>query len=801
MWDIFKLKKAGIFAGGVLFGTAGVKILASDDAKKVYTNCTAAVLRAKDCVMKTATTVQENAEDILAEAQQINESRAAKEAEAVYEAEEAEETETQEENTGAQDFKEEEVQFSMKFIVKHEINGRLRIHVVQKRMTYTEADTLSWFLSNQKNVTDVKVYERTADAVICYVGTREEVLNLLKEFSYENTKLPEHVAAGSGRELNAVYQEKLVMKTVLHYGSKLFLPMPVRAVITSVKSVKYIWHGIRCLMHGKIEVPVLDATAISVSVFRRDYATAGSVMFLLGIGEIIEEWTHKKSVGDLARSMSLNVNKVWLKRNEQEILVKSSDIEPGDHVVIRMGNVIPFDGEVVTGEGMVNQASLTGESLPVRRSVGQSVFAGTVLEEGEIEVLVKAVSGSTRFEKIVTMIEGKAEHLADRLVPYTLLGTGAVWLLTRNITKTLSVLMVDFSCALKLAMPITVLSAIREAGENNITVKGGKFLEAVADADTIVFDKTGTLTKATPTVKEIVAFSEYSENDLLRIAACLEEHFPHSMAKAVVDAAKERHLSHEEMHSKVEYVVAHGISSSIDDKKVLIGSSHFIFEDEGCTIPSEYQDRYDSLKPEYSHLYLAIEKQLVAVICIEDPLREEATEMVRDLKKAGIRKVVMMTGDSERTAAAIAKRVGVDEYYAEVLPEDKANFVEKEKAEGRKVIMIGDGINDSPALSAADAGIAISDGAEIAREIADITIAADDLREVVTLKLLANAMMKRIHKNYRNIVGINSGLILLGVTGIVQPTVSALLHNASTLMISLGSMKDLLDENKRTELE
>ena len=699
----------------------------------------------------------------------------------------------------------------MKFIVKHEINGRLRIHVVQKRMTYTEADTLSWFLSNQKNVTDVKVYERTADAVICYVGDREEVLNLLKQFSYENTTLPEHVAAGSGRELNAVYQEKLVMKTVLHYGSKLFLPMPVRAVITSVKSVKYIWHGIRCLLHGKIEVPVLDATAISVSVFRGDYATAGSVMFLLGIGEIIEEWTHKKSVGDLARSMSLNVNKVWLKRDEQEILVRSSDIEPGDHVVIRMGNVIPFDGEVVTGEGMVNQASLTGESLPVRRSVGQSVFAGTVLEEGEIEVLVKAVSGSTRFEKIVTMIEdseklkssveGKAEHLADKLVPYTLLGTGAVWLLTRNITKTLSVLMVDFSCALKLAMPITVLSAIREAGENNITVKGGKFLEAVADADTIVFDKTGTLTKATPTVKEIVPFSDYSENDLLRIAACLEEHFPHSMAKAVVDAAKERHLSHEEMHSKVEYVVAHGISSSIDDKKVLIGSSHFIFEDEGCTISSEYQDRYDSLKPEYSHLYLAIEKQLVAVICIEDPLREEAAEMVRDLKKAGIRKVVMMTGDSERTAAAIAKRVGVDEYYAEVLPEDKANFVEKEKAEGRKVIMIGDGINDSPALSAADAGIAISDGAEIAREIADITIAADDLREVVTLKLLANAMMKRIHKNYRNIVGINSGLILLGVTGIIQPTVSALLHNASTLMISLGSMKNLLDENKRTELE
>ena len=699
----------------------------------------------------------------------------------------------------------------MRFCIKHEMKGRLRIHIIQNRMTYAEADTLSWYLEEQENVTEVKVYERTADAVICYKGEREEILTVLKQFSYEKAEVPETVLSSSGRQLNEEYKERLITKTVLHYGSKLFLPMPVRAVITSVKSVKYIWKGIRCLAHGRLEVPVLDATAISVSVFRKDFATAGSVMFLLGIGEIIEEWTHKKSVGDLARSMSLNVKKVWLKREDQEILVKSSEVQPGDEIIVHMGNVIPFDGEVSDGEGMVNQASLTGEAMPVRRVSGQSVYAGTVLEEGELQIRVKAVTGSTRYEKIVSMIEdseklkssveGKAEHLADRLVPYTLLGTGAVWLLTRNITKTLSVLMVDFSCALKLAMPITVLSAIREAGENNITVKGGKFLEAVADADTIVFDKTGTLTKATPTVKEIVAFSEYSENDLLRIAACLEEHFPHSMAKAVVDAAKERHLSHEEMHSKVEYVVAHGISSSIDDKKVLIGSSHFIFEDEGCTIPSEYQDRYDSLKPEYSHLYLAIEKQLVAVICIEDPLREEATEMVRNLKKAGIRKVVMMTGDSERTAAAIAKRVGVDEYYAEVLPEDKANFVEKEKAEGRKVIMIGDGINDSPALSAADAGIAISDGAEIAREIADITIAADDLREVVTLKLLANAMMKRIHKNYRNIVGINSGLILLGVTGIVQPTVSALLHNASTLMISLGSMKNLLDENKRTELE
>ena len=581
-------------------------------------------------------------------------------------------------------------------------------------------------------------------------------------------------------------------------------------MITSVKSVKYIWKGIRCLAHGRLEVPVLDATAISVSVFRKDFATAGSVMFLLGIGEIIEEWTHKKSVGDLARSMSLNVKKVWLKREDQEILVKSSEVQPGDEIIVHMGNVIPFDGEVSDGEGMVNQASLTGEAMPVRRVSGQSVYAGTVLEEGELQIRVKAVTGSTRYEKIVSMIEdseklkssveGKAEHLADRLVPYTLLGTGAAWLLTRNVTRTLSVLMVDFSCALKLAMPITVLSAIREAGENHITVKGGKFLEAVADADTIVFDKTGTLTKATPTVKDVVVFGEYPKEEALRIAACLEEHFPHSMAKAVVDAAKERNLSHEEMHSKVEYIVAHGISSYINDKKVVIGSSHFVFEDEECTIDPQYQDRYDTLPPEYSHLYLAIEHKLAAVICIEDPLREEAAEMVKSLKAAGITKVVMMTGDSERTAAAIAKRVGVDEYYAEVLPEDKANFVEKEKSEGRKVIMIGDGINDSPALSAADAGIAISDGAEIAREIADITIAADDLREVVTLKLLSNLMLKRIHRNYRSIVGINSGLIVLGVTGMIQPTMSALLHNTSTLLISLRSMRNLLPEKEKVEL-
>ena len=698
----------------------------------------------------------------------------------------------------------------MRFCIKHEMKGRLRIHIIQNRMTYAEADTLSWYLEEQENVTEVKVYERTADAVICYKGEREEILTVLKQFSYEKAEVPETVLSSSGRQLNEEYKERLITKTVLHYGSKLFLPMPVRAVITSVKSVKYIWKGIRCLAHGRLEVPVLDATAISVSVFRKDFATAGSVMFLLGIGEIIEEWTHKKSVGDLARSMSLNVKKVWLNREDHESLVKSSEVQPGDEIIVHMGNVIPFDGEVSDGEGMVNQASLTGEAMPVRRVSGQSVYAGTVLEEGELQIRVKAVTGSTRYEKIVSMIEdseklkssveGKAEHLADRLVPYTLLGTGAAWLLTRNVTRTLSVLMVDFSCALKLAMPITVLSAIREAGENHITVKGGKFLEAVADADTIVFDKTGTLTKATPTVKDVVVFGEYPKEEALRIAACLEEHFPHSMAKAVVDAAKERNLSHEEMHSKVEYIVAHGISSYINDKKVVIGSSHFVFEDEECTIDPQYQDRYDTLPPEYSHLYLAIEHKLAAVICIEDPLREEAAEMVKSLKAAGITKVVMMTGDSERTAAAIAKRVGVDEYYAEVLPEDKANFVEKEKSEGRKVIMIGDGINDSPALSAADAGIAISDGAEIAREIADITIAADDLREVVTLKLLSNLMLKRIHRNYRSIVGINSGLIVLGVTGMIQPTMSALLHNTSTLLISLRSMRNLLPEKEKVEL-
>ena len=673
-------------------------------------------------------------------------------------------------------------------------------------MTCAQADTLCWFLSKQEYVTDAKVYERTADAVICYTGSREEVIAVLKGFSYENTEVPENVLSSSGRELNSSFREQLITRVILHYGSKLIVPYPIRKVWLTFKALRYIWKGLKCLARRKIEVPVLDATAIGVSVIRGDFDTAGSVMFLLGVGELLEKWTHKKSVGDLARSMSLNVKKVWLKNDDQEVLVNASDIRPGDTVVVHMGNVIPFDGEVSGGEGMVNQASLTGESLPVRREKGKTVYAGTVLEEGELEILVKAVSGSTRFEKIVTMIEdseklksaleSKAEHLADKLVPYTLLGTGIVGLVTRNVTKALSVLMVDFSCALKLAMPIAVLSAIREAGRHGITVKGGKYLEAVAEADTIVFDKTGTLTKARPTVKKVVIFGDYPEDEALRIAACLEEHFPHSMAKAVVDAAKKRKLYHEEMHSKVEYIVAHGISSYIEDKKVVIGSSHFVFEDEGCRIRPEMQERFDALPSEYSHLYLAIDGELTAVICIEDPLREEAADMVRMLKAEGLKKVVMMTGDSERTAASIARRVGVDEYYSEVLPEDKARFVEKEKEAGKKVIMIGDGINDSPALSAADAGIAISDGAEIAREIADITIAADDLRVIVTLKRLANAMMKRIQSNYRGIVGINSGLIALGVGGVIQPTTSALLHNTSTLAISLKSMQDLLSENK-----
>lgn len=693
----------------------------------------------------------------------------------------------------------------MKFTIKHESRGRMRVHMEQYRMTYEQADTLLYVIHNHRNVTFVKVYDRTADAVIEYVGDREQIIELLRHFHYESANVPQTVIKTSGRELNNSYQEKLIGSVVWHYSKKLLLPLPIRIALTIGRSVKYIGIGLKCLLQRKIEVPVLDATAITVSLVTKDFSTASSIMFLLGIGELLEEWTHKKSVDDLARSMSLNVSKVWLRTPEnQEILVESSKIEKGDKVVVHMGNVIPFDGEVLDGDAMVNQASLTGESVPVQRTVGNTVFAGTVVEEGEITIRVKEVEGNNRFDQIVTMIEeseklkseleGKAEHYADKLVPWTLGATGLTYLLTRNVTKAMSMLMVDFCCALKLAMPISVLSAIREASLYNVTVKGGKFLEAVAEADTIVFDKTGTLTKAHPTVVDVVNFNdEYSSDDMLRVAACLEEHFPHSMAKAVVDAASKRELSHEEMHTKVEYIVAHGIATSINGKRTVIGSYHFVFEDEKCVVPAGKEPLFESLPLYYSHLYLAIEGKLSAVICIEDPLRDEAAAVVTSLKKAGISKVVMMTGDSERTASVIAKKVGVDEYYAEVLPEDKAAFVEREKAKGRKVIMIGDGINDSPALSAANVGIAISDGAEIAREIADITVGSDDLYQIVTLKYISNALMKRIKSNYRKIVGFNSGLIALGVAGVLPPTTTALLHNGSTILISVNSMKNLLE--------
>ena len=692
----------------------------------------------------------------------------------------------------------------MRFVIKHEIKGRMRLHIQQKRMTCQEADILQYYLSNQKCITSAKVYERTGDVAVSYIGNREDVIELFMNFKYEKAEVPEVFLQNSGRKLNNEYWEKLVMKVVCRFGNQLFLPYPIRTVLITAKAVRYIWQGAKTLAQGKLEVPVLDATAIGVSLLRRDFSTAGSVMFLLGIGEILEEWTHKKSVDDLARSMSLNIEKVWMRCEGRDVLVSANEIRKGDLVVVHMGNVIPFDGVVVEGEGMVNQASMTGESLPVRKIRDGFVYAGTVVEEGELLIRVQEISGSGRFDKIVTMIEeseklkssieGQAEHLADRLVPYTLAGTGLTWLLTRNVTKALSVLMVDFSCALKLAMPISVLSAIREASLYNMTVKGGKYLEIIAEADTIVFDKTGTLTKAQPTVAEVISFNGEEPDELLRIAACMEEHFPHSMAKAVVDAAAERNLIHEEHHSKVEYIVAHGISTTIEGKKAVIGSYHFVFEDEKCTIPEGMQIQFENLPSEYSHLYLAIENRLAGVICIEDPLREEAEAVINSLKLAGIQKVVMMTGDSERTASVIAKKIGVDEYYSEVLPEDKARFVEKEKAKGRKVIMIGDGINDSPALSAADVGVAISDGAQIAREIADITIGADNLFEIVTLKAISNGLMKRIHKNYRGIVGINTTLIALGVAGIIAPTTSALLHNASTLVIGLQSMQNLLTE-------
>lgn len=692
----------------------------------------------------------------------------------------------------------------MKFKVLHNMRGRMRIHVMTNEMTDLQADKLEYDLAAQDMILTAKVYERTGDVVITYMGERQVFLSYLQTYCYKQMVEADETLARSGRAMNRKYWDKLVNRVVLRMGSKLFVPAPIRTGLVLVKSLSYIKKALSCVGRRKIEVPLLDGIAITTSIVRGDYGTAGSVMFLLDLGEIMEEWTHKKSVDDLAKKMSLNVSKVWLSVDGKEVLTDVSKIETGDCVTVHMGNVIPLDGVVKEGEGMVNQASLTGEAIPVAKKQGGYVYAGTVLEEGELLIEVKENSGTTKYEKIVAMIEeteklkstveSRAEHLADRLVPYTLAGTGLVYLLTRNVTKALSVLMVDFSCALKLSMPISVLSAMREAQSHGITVKGGKFLESMAEADTIVFDKTGTITKAQPVVSDVISFCDEEPDELLRIAACLEEHFPHSMAKAVVRAAMDKGLVHEENHSKVEYIVAHGISSRIQDKKVIIGSYHFVFEDEQCVIPQGKEELFESLSGECSHLYLAIDGVLAAVIAITDPIREEAPQVVSMLRKCGLSKIVMMTGDSERTAKVVAAKVGVDEYYSEVLPEDKASYVEKEHQAGRKVIMIGDGVNDSPALSAADVGIAICDGAEMAREIADITIAGDNLEELVTLKRLSNALVKRIHGNYRQIVGFNTGLILCGIGGVMQPATSALLHNTSTLAISVKSMKDLLNE-------
>lgn len=692
----------------------------------------------------------------------------------------------------------------MKFKVLHNMRGRMRIHVMTNEMTDLQADKLEYDLAAQDMILTAKVYERTSDVVITYAGERQLLLSYLQTYYYRRKVEEDETLARSGRAMNRKYWDKIVNRVVLRMGSKLFVPAPIRTGLVLVKSLSYIKKALSCVGRRKIEVPLLDGIAITTSIVRGDYGTAGSVMFLLDLGEIMEEWTHKKSVDDLAKKMSLNVSKVWLNVDGREVLTDVSKIETGDCVTVHMGNVIPLDGVIKEGEGMVNQASLTGEAIPVAKKPGGYVYAGTVLEEGELLIEVKENSGTTKYEKIVAMIEeteklksaveSRAEHLADRLVPYTLAGTGLVYLLTRNVTKALSVLMVDFSCALKLSMPISVLSAMREAQSHGITVKGGKFLEAIAEADTIVFDKTGTITKAQPVVSDVISFCDEEPDELLRIAACLEEHFPHSMAKAVVRAAMDKGLVHEENHSKVEYIVAHGISSRIQDKKVIIGSYHFVFEDEQCVIPQGKEELFESLSGECSHLYLAIDGVLAAVIAITDPIREEAPQVVSMLRKCGLSKIVMMTGDSERTAKVVAAKVGVDEYYSEVLPEDKASYVEKEHQAGRKVIMIGDGVNDSPALSAADVGIAICDGAEMAREIADITIAGDNLEELVTLKRLSNALVKRIHGNYRQIVGFNTGLILCGIGGVMQPATSALLHNTSTLAISVKSMKDLLTE-------
>ena len=698
----------------------------------------------------------------------------------------------------------------MKAFIEHESRGRLRVRMKQYRMTLEQADLLEAYLQNQPGVLSATVHERTCCAVIRYIGDRENIIRAIAQFNYTAPSVTALAPTHSGRALNREYQEKLVGKVITKFACTLFLPAPLQIARTIWLSLPFLGRGLKRLIHRELKVELLDALSIGVSMVRRDFSTAGSVMFLLDIGELLEEWTHKKSVDDLARCMSLNVKRVWLKKDDAEVLVPLSNIAVGDRILVRMGNVIPLDGEVVEGEVMVNQASLTGESMPVAKRPGTQVYAGTVIEEGDCVIEVTQSSGESRYDKIVSMIEqseqlksaaeSHAANLADKLVPYTLIGSALSYALTRNVTRALSVLMVDFSCALKLAMPLAVLSAMREASMYHITVKGGKFLEAVAQADTIVFDKTGTLTHACPVVARVIPFGGRSEDDMLRVAACLEEHFPHSMANAVVRAARERNLAHEEMHSQVEYIVAHGISSMVENKKVVIGSAHFIFEDEKCTVPAGEQEKYDALPVEFSHLYLAIGGELAAVICIADPLRPEACDVMKALRALGIQRTVMLTGDSERTAAAIAAEVGVDDYRAEVLPEDKANFVEQERAAGHTVIMLGDGINDSPALSAANVGVAISDGAAIAREIADITIAAENLFELVALRRIAQGLMSRINSNYRFVIGFNGSLIGLGVAGVLAPATSAMMHNLSTLGISLRSMTNLIDSSETTRL-
>ena len=696
------------------------------------------------------------------------------------------------------------VRKAMKCTILHEGRGRMRVHVCAVRMTLHRADVLEAYLNGQDMIQKATVYERTGDVVLTYRGSRKDAAALLAAYRFDNEELEALVTSHDSRKINQEYQEKMVSLVTGRVFRKVFLPAPIAAAYTVWRSIAFVWKGIRCLLHRKLEVEVLDALSITASLLRGDYSTAGSVMFLLTVGSLLEEWTRKKSLDDLARSMALNVDKVWVRTPQGEVLVPLTRVHAGDEVVVRSGNMIPLDGMVLEGEAMVNQAALTGESMPVRKTTGATVYAGTVVEEGECVLVAKAEGGANRYDKIVAMIEeseklksgteNRALQLADRLVPWCLAGTVATYAFTRNVTRAISILMVDFSCALKLSMPLAVLSAMRECGEYHITVKGGKYLEALAKADTIVFDKTGTLTHATPQVVQVVPFSGCGEQEVLQLAACLEEHFPHSMANAVVRAAKERGISHEEMHSEVEYIVAHGIASRVGGTRVVIGSAHFIFEDEGCTIPAGEQAKFDALDPQYSYLYLAASGVLAGVICIADPLRPEAAQVLHKLRKLGITQAVMMTGDSDRTARAIAAQVGVDRCFAEVLPEDKANFVCNARAEGHTVVMIGDGINDSPALSAADIGIAIHSGAAIAREIADVTIRADSLEELVTLKAIANALQKRVGSNYRFVLSFNSALILLGALGILPPATSAMLHNLSTLGISLHSMTDLLEQ-------